>query len=163
MADSAAADRHLAELNVGRLVGPTDDPRLADFMANLERVNALAERSPGFVWRLKGEDEAKGATDFTMPSDPTMAVNLSVWESAEALETFVWKTVHKRFYTRKAEWFTPMERPHFVMWWVAPGHRPTLDEAQAKLDHLTAHGPSEVAFGWEDLPNVKAWREARCA
>jgi uncharacterized protein DUF3291 len=90
---------HIAQLNIGRFRYPTDDPRMAAFMTNLDRINALAERSEGFVWRLK--DDSNNATDIRPPSDPTMAVNLSVWESVEALEHFVWTTVHKQFYNRK--------------------------------------------------------------
>ena len=80
-----------------------------------------------------------------------MAVNLSVWESVEALERFVWQTVHKRFYGRRPEWFDSMDGPHFVMWWVPAGHRPPLIEAKERLEHLAAHGPSEHAFGWESV------------
>ncbi len=95
--------QHLAQLNIGRFRYPTDDPRMADFMNNLDLVNGLAERTQGFVWRLK--DESDNATNFRPFPDPTMAVNLSVWESVEALERFVWQTVHKRFYGRRPEWF----------------------------------------------------------
>lgn len=158
-----SAELHLAQLNVGRLVGAVDDPRLKDFMDNLARVNAIADRSPGFVWRLVGDDETTGATDLQLPNDPRTAVNLSVWETAEALEAFVWNTVHKRFYNRKAEWFEPATDAHFVMWWIPAGRRPTLEEAEARLDYLRAHGPSAYAFGWESLPNVQAWRRERCA
>ena len=94
---------HIAQLNIGRFRYPTDDPRMAAFMMNLDRINALAERSEGFVWRLK--DESNNATAIRPASDPTMAVNLSVWESVEALERFVWATVHKQIYNRKGEWF----------------------------------------------------------
>ena len=94
---------HIAQLNIGRFRYPTDDPRMAAFMTNLDRINALAERSEGFVWRLK--DESNNATAIRPASDPTMAVNLSVWESVEALERFVWATVHKQFYNRKGDWF----------------------------------------------------------
>src|SRR5262249_46648651 len=87
--------KHLAQLNIGRLRYPTDDPRMAGFMNNLDFVNAIAERTPGFVWRLK--DESNNATAIRPFADPDMAVNLSVWESIEALERFVWQTVHKRF------------------------------------------------------------------
>ena len=98
------AESHIAQLNIGRPLHPIDDPRMAAFMDNLDRVNALAERSPGFVWRLK--DESNNATALRpSASDPTMAVNMSVWESVEALERFVWATVHKQFYNRKGEWF----------------------------------------------------------
>ncbi|MEO1121147.1 MAG: DUF3291 domain-containing protein [Pseudomonadota bacterium] len=154
---------HLAQLNVGRLVATPGDPKLKGFMDNLERVNAIAERSPGFVWRLIGASPETGATDLTLPGDDTMAVNLSVWESAEALEDFVWNTVHKQFYNRKAEWFTPMTEAHFVMWWIPEGHLPTLQEARDRLEYLRTHGSSAYAFGWESLPNIQAWRSQRCA
>jgi len=101
---------HVAELNIGRLNYPIDDPRMADFVNNLERVNAMAERMPGFVWRLIGDGSNGGALDLRpYAHDPMMAVNMSVWETVEQLEAFVWKTVHQRFYNRKAEWFEPMK------------------------------------------------------
>jgi len=95
--------------------------------------------------------------------DPTMAVNLSVWESIEALEKFVWQTAHTKIYNRKAEFFEKPTSPHFVMWWIDAGHIPTLAEAKERLDHLTAHGPSEQAFGWETAPEARLWQEKRCA
>ncbi len=153
--------RHLAQLNIGRFRYPTDDPRMADFMNNLDLVNALAERSAGFVWRLK--DESNNATAFRPFPDPNMAVNLSVWESVETLEGFVWQTIHKRFYGRRPEWFDAMDTPHFVMWWIPAGHIPTLDEAKERLGHLTAHGPSDHAFGWESIAAAELWKTARCA
>jgi hypothetical protein len=154
--------QHLAQLNIGRLRHETDDPRMADFMNNLERINALAERSPGFVWRYT--DATGNATD-TRPydGDPRMAVNMSVWESVEALEKFVWQTVHKRFYGKRHEWFETMGEQYFVMWWVPAGHRPTVQEAIERLEHLKGHGPSDRAFGWESLPAAKLWKDARCA
>jgi Domain of unknown function (DUF3291) len=153
--------RHLAQLNIGRLRYPTDDPRMAEFMNNLDFVNGLAEQSTGFVWRLK--DDSGNATNIRPFDDPQMALNLSVWESIEALERFVWQTVHKRFYGRRPEWFNKMEAPHFVMWWVPVGHRPTVIEAKAWLEHLAAHGSSEHAFGWESIPAAQLWKRARCA
>jgi len=153
--------RHLAQLNIGRLRYPTDDPRVADFMNNLDLVNRLAERSEGFVWRLK--DDSGNATNFRPFADPTMLVNMSVWESVETLERFVWQTVHKRIYGRRPEWFEKLDTPHFVMWWVPAGHRPTLDEAKERLEHLTAHGSSDYAFGWESVPAAQLWKTARCA
>ncbi|HEX4410500.1 MAG TPA: DUF3291 domain-containing protein [Xanthobacteraceae bacterium] len=155
------AARHLAQLNIGRFRYPTDDPRMADFMSNLDRVNALAERSEGFVWRLK--DDSGNATNFRPFPDPDMAVNLSVWKNVEELERFVWQTVHKRFYGQKPEWFDRMETPHFVMWWIPEGHIPTVEEAKARLEHLTAQGPSDHAFGWESVPSAQLWKTARCA
>ncbi len=154
--------QHLAQLNIGRFRHETDDPRMADFMDNLARVNEIAERSPGFVWRYT--DATGNATD-TRPydGDPRMAINLSVWESVEALERFVWQTVHARFYARKAEWFEKLDGAYLVLWHVPAGHRPGVQEAIERLDHLKAHGPSEHAFGWQDVASAKLWRSARCA
>ena len=151
---------NVAQLNVGRFRHPTGDARMRAFMDNLDRVNAIAERSEGFVWRLK--DESNNATAIRPPDDPTMAVNLSVWESVEALERFVWATVHKHFYNRKGEWFERSDDAHFVMWSVEEGHIPSLDEAMSKLDHLRRHGDSDFAFGWSWLPHIKLWMSRKC-
>ncbi len=151
--------RHLAELNIARLTAPLTDPRLADFVGALDRVNALADRSPGFVWRLAGE--GGDATDIAWAADPRVIVNLSVWEDAPSLERFVFETVHRAVYARRAEWFEAMERHHFVMWWVEAGHRPGLAEAAARLARLETEGSSEHAFGWERVGTGLAGR-ARC-
>ena len=156
------AGAHLAQLNVGHIRYPTDDPRMVEFMGALDAVNALAERSAGFVWRLK-DDASNNATNILVSDDPHFLVNMSVWETPEQLEHFVWNTVHKRIYQKKGNWFAPMSTPHFVMWWIAAGHIPTAVEALARLDHLTKHGPSDHAFGWESLPNIKLWASQRCA
>ncbi len=156
------AGTHLAQLNVGHIRYATDDPRMAEFMGQLDAVNALAERSPGFVWRLK-DDASNNATNILVSADPHFLINMSVWETAEQLEHFVWNTVHKRIYQKKGNWFAPMATPHFVMWWVPAGHTPTPQEALARLSHLTQQGPSDHAFGWESLPNIKLWMNQRCA
>jgi hypothetical protein len=156
-----SGNKHLAELNIGRLRYPTDDPRMADFMNNLDLVNGLAERSKGFVWRFK--DESGNAISFRPFPDPQMAVNLTVWENVEALEHYVYQTLHKRFYGRRVEWFDQIEGPHLVMWWVPAGHQPTLAEAKERLEHLAAHGPSDYAFGWESVAAAQLWKTARCA
>ena len=153
--------QHLAQLNIGRIRYEVDDPRMADFMGNLDRVNAIAERSPGFVWRY--EDDSGNATSTRPFADPRMLVNMSVWENVEALEKFAWQTVHTRFYTRKHEWFEKLDGAYFVLWWVPAGHRPSVQEAIDRLEHLKARGPSEHAFGWQDVPSAKLWRSARCA
>ena len=150
---------HLAELNIGKFKYPTTDSRMAGFMDNLDRVNAIAERSPGFVWRLKGDNN--NATDFRVGDD--MAVNLSVWETPEALQHYVFKTVHVQFYTNRAEWFGLMEKPHMVFWWVQKGHRPTLDEAYARLQDFEKNGSSDRAFGWAEVMDVERMRSLRCA
>ncbi len=154
---------HLAQLNVGRLVAPTDDPRVAEFMAALDRVNGLGKRMPGFVWMMEGSGEpGTGNTEAKIGGDPRYVSNLTVWQDVESLETFVWNTVHKRFYDRRREWFEVLGDMHFVMWWVPKGHRPSLEEALAKLDHLRAHGDSDEAFGWAYLENATLWRTKRC-
>jgi hypothetical protein len=154
------ASLHLAQLNIGRFRFPTDDPRMAGFMDNLDRVNAIAERSAGFVWRLK--DETNNATAIRPFPDPDMAVNLSVWESAEALEAFVWNTVHSRFYNAKASWFEKADAPHFVMWTIPADHIPTLEEAKDRLEHMRHNGDSDYAFGWSHLPHIKLWMSKKC-
>jgi hypothetical protein len=156
------AGHHVAQLNVGRALDDMDSPRLAEFMSNLDRVNALAERSSGFVWRLTG-DGTNNATDVKTTADPLFLVNMSVWETPEALEHFVWATIHKRFYDKKANWFEAPTRPHFVMWWVPIGHRPTAEEALERLQELRQHGSTDAAFGWEALPNIKLWMTKKCA
>jgi hypothetical protein len=150
---------HLAELNIGRFKHPTSDPRMAGFMDNLDRVNAIAERSPGFVWRLKGDNN--NATEFRVGDD--MAVNLSVWEDAKSLENYVFKTVHAQFYRNRAAWFDLLEKPHMVMWWVPEGHRPGLDEAYARLRQYEAEGPTGHAFGWAEIMDAERMRSLRCA
>ncbi|MEM8772150.1 MAG: DUF3291 domain-containing protein [Pseudomonadota bacterium] len=154
--------RHLAQVNIGRARGGPDDPRMKDFFDNLSRINLMAERMPGFVWRLK-DAAGDGAMDLHWPGDPTMNVNMSVWESDDALATFVFKTVHQNFYARADEFFKLTDTPHVAMWWIDAGHIPTIDEAKERLDRLIAHGSSEFAFGWLDLPSAATWRERRCA
>ena len=141
----------VAELNVGRVLYPLDDPRMAAFMANLDRVNRLADRSPGFVWRMTGGDETNNM-DTSFDGAPGMNLNLSVWESVEDLRRFVFDTVHDRFFRRKPEWFEILEEPAFVMWEVPDGHVPTVEEAFGRLAHLRAHGPSAHAWDWDSVP-----------
>ena len=152
---------HLAELNIAVPKYPLDDPRIADFVDNLKRVNEIAQRSPGFVWMLK--DESGDATGIETPWTEPVVANVSVWQTPGDFEHFVWNTIHKQFYKRRAEWFDAMASHHFVMWWVEEGHVPTLEEARERLDHLDAHGDSDFAFGWSHLPNVKLWQQQRCA
>jgi hypothetical protein len=153
--------QHLAELNIGRVRYDLGDPRMAGFVENLGLVNGIAERSNGFIWRLK--DETGNATSIRSFDDPRIILNVSVWESIEALERFVWQTVHRRFYGRRQEWFDRFEGPHFVIWRVPAGYRPTVAEAMERRAHLAANGPSEFAFGWESAPAAKLWKSAPCA
>ena len=140
---------HLAELNIARLIAPTDDPQVAEFMDNLDRINGMGKRMPGFVWMMEGTGEANtGNTETKLFGDPQFVANLTVWEDFESLSTFVHRTVHAKFLARKDEWFHPAENLQFVMWWVPEGHRPTLDEALERLAFLQDKGDSDYAFGW---------------
>lgn len=151
----------LAEFNVGHLRYPIDDPRVRRFVMALDMVNGIAERMPGFVWRLK--DGSGDATAISVYNDPRIVPNLSVWTDIESLESFVWNTVHKTFYDRREQWFEVLERQNFVMWPVEDGHEPTLAEAKERLEHLNQYGDSDQAFGWSYAPQARLWLEARCA
>ncbi len=135
---------HLAQLNVGSLRAPIDDPAIDDFRINLGPVNALAEVSPGFVWRLQdGSGDATGIKPF---DDDLQIVNLTVWESIEALADFTYRSGHVEFLRRRREFFEAPAQPILCLWWVPEGTIPTVAEAIARLEHLRAHGPSPTAF-----------------
>jgi hypothetical protein len=135
---------HIAQLNIARAKAPLDTPLLADFVAQLDTVNALAEASPGFVWRLKSD--SGNATDIRAYVDPLMIVNMSVWESIDTLFDFAYRTSHTKVMNRRKEWFEPLPEPHMVLWWISAGMVPTVEEAKRRLDYLAAHGPTTTAF-----------------
>jgi uncharacterized protein DUF3291 len=136
---------HLAQLNIGRLRAPVDDLTLADFKANLDPINALADATPGFVWRLQTEDgNATAIRPF--PGDDLMAINMSVWESMEALAEYVYRSAHTAFLRRRSEWFERLREVYLVLWWIPAGVLPTVEEALARLDHLRTFGPTPEAF-----------------
>lgn len=153
------AGQHVAELNIARLKHDIDDPRIADFVNNLDRVNAAAERSDGFIWRLELDATA---TDVVVMNDPHIIANMSVWRDIDSLERFVFQTIHKRIYARKAEWFDAMDKMHFVMWPVSIGHKPDLNEALARLEMLNTQGASDEAFGWDYAKSSGLWRTESC-
>jgi hypothetical protein len=152
---------HVAELNIGRALYPLDDLRMAGFMNALDAINALAERTPGFVWRMKDESGA-GATDIKFTDNPQDIANLTVWQSVEALEHFVWNTAHKKIYNGKHDWFEKPAQAIFVMWPIDEGHVPTLAEALERLEHLRAHGSTDYAYSWDHLAHLKAWLTKKC-
>ncbi|WP_330179866.1 DUF3291 domain-containing protein [Nocardia sp. NBC_01503] len=137
---------HLALFNIGRMVAPKDDPRVAEFYAELDRINAIADDSPGFVWRLVDEDSNDATSVRPYENEPDMLVNLSVWESHEAMFNYVYRSPHMDFLRRRREWFVPIKEAITVLWWVPIGETPSLTEAIERLDHLRAHGPTEHAF-----------------
>jgi hypothetical protein len=135
---------HLAQINIGRLVAPLDDPRIASFLAQLDRVNALAEETPGFVWRL--QSGSGNATDIVYSDDPFVIVNMSVWESVEALQGFVYQSRHVDVLKQRAHWFEKAVKPHYCLWWVPAGHVPTVDEGRERLTHYQEFGPTPYSF-----------------
>ncbi|MBM2620656.1 DUF3291 domain-containing protein [Actinoplanes sp. LDG1-06] len=137
------ADHELAQLNIARLRAPLDSPELADFVAQLPEINELAESSPGFVWRL--QDDSGDATALR-PYGDDVIVNLTVWQSVEALRNFTYRTGHLGPLRRRRDWFVPLDAPHLVLWWIPVGQRPDLTEAADRLDDLRRHGPTPEAF-----------------
>lgn len=137
------SEYHLAQLNIARLRYPLDAPELADFVNSLDRVNALAEQSPGFVWRLQ---TASGDATEIDHFGADQIVNMSVWKSIERLHHYVYRSAHLEVMRRKREWFHTMEQAHMVLWWVPAGHRPTLEEAENRLQALRENGATPRAF-----------------
>jgi hypothetical protein len=135
---------HLAQFNIGRMRGSIDDPVMEGFRSQLDRINAIADASPGFVWRLQTEDG--NATAIRAFEDPLMAVNMSVWESLESLHQYVYRSPHVAPLRERSQWFEPLGTPILVLWWIPAGHIPTIEEAKERLAYLHAHGPSPRAF-----------------
>lgn len=134
----------LATLNVGRLLAPLESPQIAGFVARLEPINALADGSPGFVWRLM--TEAGDATSIRPFDDDLLLVNLAVWESLESLRAFVYSSAHVHVLRQRRDWFERLATAHMVLWWVEPGHVPTVGEAIERLERLRRDGPTPAAF-----------------
>lgn len=133
----------LAQLNVAVMKTPLESPSMADFVGNLDRINSLAEQSPGFVWRLQSDDG--DATAFR-PLGEHVLVNLSVWTDVASLSRYVYRSAHVEIMRRRREWFERMSSVHMVLWWVPAGHRPTVGEAVSRLEQLRDAGPSPSAF-----------------
>jgi hypothetical protein len=139
---------HLAQLNIALMKESLESPSMADFVNNLDRVNALAEASPGYVWRLQTEE---GDATTLRPLGENVLVNLSVWRDIEALREYVYKSDHASLMRRRKEWFDQMEEAFVVLWWVPETHTPSLAEAIERLEHLRQHGPTPEAFNFRNL------------
>jgi hypothetical protein len=137
----------LAQLNIGRILAPLDSPVMADFVNNLDKINALAENSPGFVWRLK--DDANNATSIQMYDDNRIIVNMSVWSSFDELYAYVYKSMHTDSLKRRREWFEKLGELYHVLWYVPAGHLPDVAEARERLEYLRAHGETPYAFSFK--------------
>jgi hypothetical protein len=140
----APTHHHLAQVNVARMLYPLADPGMAGFVAQLDRINALADRAPGFVWRLA--DDSGNATGLQPFDDPMIIVNMSVWTSAEALFDLVYRSAHNEVMRRRKSWFEKPMQAHMALWWLAAGEIPSLIDAKARLEHLRARGPCPYAF-----------------
>jgi hypothetical protein len=135
---------HLAQINIARLVAPLDDPRIAEFVALLEPINALADEASGFVWRLKSE--TGDATDIAYNDDPFVIVNMSVWESLEALRTYAYKSDHAKVFRDRAKWFEKSEKPSYCLWWIPLGYIPSVAEGRERLEHYQKNGATPYSF-----------------
>ena len=139
------AEYHLAQLNIAHLLAPLESPQLKDFVDNLDRINALADQAEGFVWRyIEAEDHNPPPPDIF--GSEMVIVNMSVWESIDALYQYTYYSDHADIFRRRREWFSLMKSRHMVMWWVPVGHIPTVQEANERLQLLNAHGPTPRAF-----------------
>jgi hypothetical protein len=150
----------LAQLNIAHLKAPLDSPTLADFVANLERINLLADAADGFRWRLQTDE---GHATSLRPFGEDVLVNMSVWRDLDTLRRFVYDSAHTEIMRRRREWFAHAAQLYAVLWWVPAGHRPSLAEAADRLEQLRQHGPSSMAFTFgkvfgapeADVPSVR--------
>lgn len=139
---------HLAQINIARMRAPLDDPLMAEFSAALAEVNALAEASPGFVWRLK--DASGDATSIQAFADPRILVNMSVWTGIETLQNYAYRSLHGRFFARRQNWFEKSTEAHLALWWIPAGQIPTVAQAKERLVTLGQKGPSTEAFTFRE-------------
>jgi Domain of unknown function (DUF3291) len=137
---------HIAQFNIGRMLGSLDGPVMRGFVERLDEINAIADGTPGFVWRL--QTDAGNATYLRPYDDDMIIVNMSVWESVEDLRNFVFNGKHSELLRQRREWFEKLEKPITVLWWVPAGHIPSIDEAKKRLAYLQEHGPTPFAFSW---------------
>ena len=135
---------HLAQINIGRIKAPFDDPSMSGFVSRLDEINALADRSPGFVWRL--QTEAGNATELRPFGDDRIAINMSVWESLEHLRAYVYGSAHAAVLRQRRDWFETFDRVFLALWWIPAGHIPTVQEAVERLEFRRKHGDTAVAF-----------------
>lgn len=144
---------HLAQVNIARMLAPLHDPVMAEFVAQLQAVNATADTSPGFIWRLQTEEG--DATQIRAYEDELILFNLSVWESLETLRNYVYHTQHGQAMRDRRQWFEPSAQPTMALWWVPAGHLPTVVEARDRLEYLRQQGPTPYAFSFKQSFSVE--------
>jgi hypothetical protein len=142
-------DYHLAQINIARMLASIDDPIMAEFVAQLTPINALAEESPGFVWRLQSENG--DATSIKVYDDDMIIINLTVWESVDALREYVYKSAHHGVLRDRKRWFEKFDGPYYGLWWVSAGHLPDTNEGKERLDYLREHGDTAYAFSFKKV------------
>jgi len=143
------ANYHIAQSNIGRIKGPIEGLVMAGFVARLDEINALADGSPGFVWRL--QTSAGNATYLRPYDDDRLLLNMSVWETVDALKSYVYHTAHAELLRQRHAWFEKFAGAYAALWWVPAGHIPGIDEAKKRLAHLDAHGPTQFAFTFKSV------------
>ena len=143
------SDYHIAQLNIARMLAPITDPIMAEFVAQLPPINALAEQSPGFIWRL--QSESGDATSFKVYDDELIIVNLTVWESVDALREYVYRSAHHGVLRDRKRWFEKFDGPYYVLWWVPAGHLPSTQEGKERLEYLREHGDTRYAFSFKNV------------
>jgi len=139
----------IAQINIARMLAPIDYPIMAEFVSQLPPINALADGSPGFVWRL--QTESGDATSIKVYDDDFIIVNLTVWEGVDALREFVYKSAHSGVLRDRKHWFEKFDGPYFALWWVPAGHLPTTEEGKERLDYLREHGDTSYAFSFKNV------------
>lgn len=149
---------HLAQVNIAKRLAPLDDPIMQDFINNLDKINAIADLSAGFIWRLQDEDKVEAVSVF---QDDSLIINMSVWEDLDSLFNYTYNSGHIEVFKRKKEWFSKMKMMHMAFWYIPEGYEPTFQDAKDRLDYLNKHGDSPYAFSFkskftfEDALNYK--------
>ncbi len=141
---------HLAQINIAKLLKPIDHPQIADFVNQLDEINALAEQHKGFIWRLK-DDESNDATSINPFKEPDMIVNMSVWENVDSLKEYVYDSGHVNVFIRRKEWFEKPTKAHMALWWIEKGKLPTVEEGKQRIEYLQEHGNSKHAFTFREI------------
>lgn len=143
---------HLAQINIARMLAPIDDPLMVEFVAQLPPINALADASPGFVWRL--QSESGDATSIKVYDDDMIIINITVWESVESLREFAYRSAHVGVMRDRKRWFEIFDGPYYALWWIAAGHLPSPDEGKERLGHMREYGDTAYAFSFRNVfPN----------
>jgi hypothetical protein len=139
--------KYLAQVNIGKIVAPMDNPVMAGFADHLDEINRLAEETEGFVWRLK--EENNNATSIQIFDDPFILINMSVWVSIDALYQFVYQSAHVEYLKKRREWFEKMTDMHMALWWIPRNHIPSCHEAVERLTHIKMNGETPFAFSFK--------------